>query len=106
MDTQQSGGAAAFIDVLRTMKQYSDVKKLRSTWCALCGGTLYYCVITKNDIPRTFTKRIFGNKCPRLARVTHKHSGPIVTYRHSLRRSRVIPGTSSARRELETNTSF
>ena len=26
MDTQQSGGAAAFIDVLRTMKQCSEVK--------------------------------------------------------------------------------
>ena len=38
--------------------------------------------------------------------MTHKHRGPIVTYRHSRRRSRVIPGTSSARRYLETNASF
>ena len=28
MDTQQSGGAAAFIDALRTMKQCSEVKKI------------------------------------------------------------------------------
>ena len=102
MDTQQSGGAAAFIDVLRTMKQCSEVKQ--KTFYVVRVVRWHF--ISKNDIPRTFTMRIFGNKCPRLAYVTNKHSGPIVTYRHSLRRSRVIPGTSSARRELETNTSF
>ena len=85
-------------------------------WLILLGTlSLYYCahsidrqraIIKVPACSRLLQKHLWHTSCSSgIVRPLAK-SLPLVCYRHSRRRSCVIPVTSSARRDLETNTSF